>query len=221
MRLKGFPADPSRAPIDDVPKDRPADPEIRYEKRRILLEGRTYVRVFQEDEVLRNDPTATKVEDAFRGFLGDCMTAVRPDLHRDEGDSFTDVYRGLGAIVCSSFDGSSLYLDETRLPCAALFGSRWEFETWKRVADGLRSMRDPDPHFSSTYRLVGLGDYAGAIAGELQNQRPMSEAEVQEAARLVGDFEKQIVNVTEELQKLAAGFRRRLDEAKRATKVAE
>lgn len=214
MRIKGFPVNPASAPVGD--RVAVAEPEIRYEKKKILFESRTYVRVFQEDDALRNDPTATKVEDAFRGFLGDSMAQVKPDLRRDEGDSFTDVYRGLGAIVCSSFDGSSLYMDETRLPHAALFGSRWEFEDWKRVADGLRSMRDPDPHYSSTYRLVELGDLANAVAGELQNQRPMSETEIGEATRLVATFELQIQNAADELRKLATGFRRRLDEAKRA-----
>jgi len=186
-----------------------------YEKEAIYYGQRRFVRVFQEDECLRNDPTATKIQHAFSGFTGASFADTKPDVRWDEGDSITELYGELGAIVCTSFDGSSLYLDDTRMPYAARFGSSWEFDTWRRVADGFRSMRDPDPRYSATYRLVALGDYANAIAGVFQNNHPMTEAEHQEALRLLADFGKQIPNIVDELSRLKMRAERELADAKR------
>jgi hypothetical protein len=188
---------------------------LRFEDKKVHFDGKVFLRVFQEDECLKHDVTAPKIENAFRGFTGHSTSEQQPDVREDHGDGWTDVYRAFGAIVSTSYNGSTLYLEETRLPYAALFGSPWRFENWKRVAAGLRSMREP--HFttcSDTYRLVALGDYAEAISDVFQNERPLTEAEATEAWRLFADFEKQIPNVVEELKRMSEHARRDLLDAK-------
>ena len=183
---------------------------------RLMFEDLAYIRVFSEDECLRHDPTATKIADAFYGFTGaqESFATIKPDVRFDDGDGWTDVYRGLGVIVVSSFDGSTLYVEERRLPYAALYGSPWTFEDWKRVADGLQQMRERrDPERSSTYRLVALGDLTHAVAGVFQNPRPMNKDEVLDALRLLADFNRQIPNAVQELQALSDAATRRLNDA--------
>jgi hypothetical protein len=220
MKIKGFTPSSSATKVEMKPESKP-EPKLpkvskldfSFARTTITFEGGVYVRVFMEDECLRSDPTATTISDAFRGFTGQDMGAVRFDLRRDDGDGYTDVYCELGAIVVGSYEGSSLYMEVAKIPYAALYGSRWQFEDWRRVADGLRKMRDPDPRHSNTYRLVALGDYADAIAGIFQNQVPMTREELIDAARMIGDYKKQIPNAVEELNFLAECAFRHLERA--------
>jgi len=184
-----------------------------FTKKMIEFEGKKFVRVFVEDEVLRNDPTATNIEHAFRGFCGD-RRPQHTDVREDGGDCQICAYRSFGAIVVDSFDGSSLFIDETRIPYAAMFGSDWQFYDWKRLADGLRAMRHPDPgNFGYSKGLGKLGDLAENIAGAFQNDRPMTSAEFVDVGVALVMFEKQIKNATDELHALVASGKRKLASA--------
>ena len=230
MKIKGMSASAKQEPIEHVVRADPRGPGLQsihvklnaegtttppppgssfqFSTKQILYEGKTYVRVFVEDEVLLHDPTASHISDAVCGYCGVSYGDLgAPDVHEDGGDSFIDLYREHGMIVLSSFDGSSLFLDQTRLPFAALFGGRWRFEDWKRVSEGLCKMRDPDPHHSSTTQLVVLGDMAHTIAGMFQNQRPMTKAEIDEAEELLGRFEDQVPSAMDELNALVSTAR--------------
>lgn len=158
-----------------------------WSRGQVVLDGIVYRRVFTEDDATLRDPDRTRVEDASLGFLG---RQVLPTLFLDAGDGHVDVEPGL-AVLCHSYDGSSLYLVSSCLPYAALFGldMLFAFEAMAAIRDALRAGLDHAEPGNRDRRLPSLARrrlesafaVADSAAGVVQNPCRLSGQEYTDA----------------------------------------